>query len=294
MNVYLNPPAGLSRAMRRVSQALAAHKPKHVTIVDKRDAADLVVLHVIGITDVPELCHDLQSRGQKFSVLQYCYKTAGGDLSDWSAIWREAQSVYSYYNLEATMRFANLGGGNFYHAPLGVDAAFTQDFVEGERNTGIVTSGYVAGNGAEAIEEACLAAIHCGYPVTHLGPRPVGMKQVLSRMRMVLHISDATLAGLYRSSLFVSGLRHVEGFELPALEGLVCGARPILFDRPEMRRWYGEHAEYVTEETGTPLIESLCNVFAKGARPVTVSERQEVKAKFDWSHIAAGFWERTL
>ena len=53
MNVYVDPPRGLSRAMTRVASALKRTSPFAITNVEH--SADLVVLHVVGMTNLREL-----------------------------------------------------------------------------------------------------------------------------------------------------------------------------------------------------------------------------------------------
>lgn len=289
MKVWLQPPAELSLAMHRVSRALGNHLPTGAELALNESDADFVLLHVIGFQDVPEVVAKLEARGQKFAIMQYCR----GHLRDeWEKVWSRAACVMSYYDLQPEGRF------NFYHSPLGVDPVFVargQSATESNlRNYSILTSGYVAGPGAEAIAEPVEAAHLAGYQESvHLGPAPVGMT-VPSYMRLVHGIPDTELAEIYTTCHWVSGLRHVEGFELPAVEGLVCGARALVFDRAEMRQWYGEHAVYVPECSGQELIDLLVPLFHAPPTLVTLSERRAVAARFDWKTIAAGLWERAL
>jgi glycosyltransferase involved in cell wall biosynthesis len=154
-----------------------------------------------------------------------------------------------------------------------------------------MTSGYVSGPGAEAIEEAVMAAERAGLTSLHLGPKNVaGMTQRPFMWRTTQGIDDERLAALYRRTSWVSGLRHVEGFEMPAIEGLACGARPILFDRPDMRQWYGDLAVYVPECSRDDLIDCLIPILESPPAPVTKEERTRALRRFNWQRIAAGFW----
>jgi hypothetical protein len=111
----------------------------------------------------------------------------------------------------------------------------------------------------------------------------------------VLHgIDDATLARVYSECHFVSGLRRVEGFELPAAEGLLCGARPIFFDGPHYRAWFDTFAEFIPEAASTTWSRRSRRFSGTGARPVTDAERADAARRFDWREIARGFWDRIL
>jgi hypothetical protein len=86
-------------------------------------------------------------------------------------LWSRAAVTWSYYDLRAVMP----QDARFYHAPLGIGDHFREDYVEQPRRYGILTSGYVTGSNAEAIEEATLASERAGYPAVHLcRARPVG------------------------------------------------------------------------------------------------------------------------
>ena len=284
LNVFLAPTGLYSRAMLRVASALAQHAPSSVRIVEHRGYADLVVSHVIAPEDVPS---------EPEVVIQYCLRTTGRDYDWWLRRWQSTRMVWSYFDLLAEL--GELPGVNFYHAPLGVDAAFTQKYSEdeGPRDIPVMTSGYVSHPAGEAIEEMALAAAAVGLRVLHLGPPVVeGMPATPPGWSSVSGISDCDLAALYRQCEWVSGLRHAEGFELPVIEGLCCGARPIVFDRPDMTQWYEGHAAFVPECSGEELVDVLIEVLSHVPVPVSESERIEVARKFDWGVIARGFWER--
>jgi hypothetical protein len=279
VKVFLRPTGLFSPAMMRVARALVQYAPDPVRVVGTFDEADAVVSHVIcpGAPPVkPEI------------IIQYCLNSAECPY-DWLPRWRQALMVWSYYDLGSPE------GVNYYHAPLGVDAAFLDkcEAGEGPRDIPVMTSGCTTGPRAEAIEEPALAASSVGLRVLHLGPSAVeGMPATPPGWSSVTGISDCDLAALYRRTEWVSGLRHVEGFEMPVIEGLCCGARPIVFDRPDMTQWYEGHAAFVPECNGAELVEVLTEVFRHLPVPVGDSERAEVARKFDWGVIARGFWER--
>ncbi len=288
MKVFLQPTGLYSHAMLRVAAALERYAPDPIEVTRNADQADFRVIHAIG----PGLFHGVDEN-QPHAIIQYCLESAGYDALRWSLIWQRAQLVWSYYDLVPR------GGGQlfeFYHAPLGVDDAFVRATPNGQkRPIGAMSSGYVSGPSAEAIEEVALAAHAVGIPVVHLGPQSVeGMKARPANWSAVIGISDVELADLYLHTEWVSGLRHVEGFELPALEGLMCGARPFVFDRPDMHQWYDEHAVFVPECCGEPLIAELTELFRHKPVGVSDAERAKIADTFNWERIATGFWERLL
>lgn len=292
MRVYVDPvPAGLSQAMWRVARVLRETAPAGVQIVDSPLLADLQVIHLIGVDGMQHVS------SPSYAALQYCFSaeaTADGRNaptacdSAWMPIWRDAVAVWSYYDLPVPP------GINFYHAPLGVNSdIFKMTPAWPQRDIMMLSSGYVSGAGAEAIEACAVAVSRCGGMTAHIGPSRVqGMSQYPEHWYSVMGVTDEDLAGLYRRSLWVSGLRYREGFELPVLEGLACGARPIVFDRQDMRQWYDGHAVFVPECDGDALIDHLTIVLRNDPEPVTVEERAWIVRRFNWQALAAGFWAK--
>lgn len=286
LKVFLDPPQNLSQAMFRVAKQLRANAPADVEIVKHAHQADLQVLHVTGATDLTDVIATTKS----YSVIQYCYKTAGGSPDFWSSVWRGARLVWSYYDL------CPVAMKHFYYAPLGVDPLVFNSSVPENSRYGVFTSGYVSGPQAEAIEEVANAALYCKLPVYHLGPGKIeGMATRTERSwHAESNISDQHLARVLRTCRWVSGLRQIEGFELSVLEGFACGARPIVFDRPDMRAWYRDIAVFIPPTFGSSLEEYLKKVFETLPGAVTDEERSRILPRFDWATIASGFWEALL
>ena len=283
MNVFVDAPKHLSRAMFRVEKALKQYAPIDINFVETPAEADLQVLHVIG--------HDAYSyktEAKTFAVIQYCFKTAEGDIWDWRHFWRNSRVVWTYYP-DLPVRL----GDHVYLAPLGIDPVFRL-YSNGHTRRGLLTSGYVNGIGAEAIEEPTLAAAANNIPVFHLGPRPIGMNQLPPRWRSIHECTDQELAGYLNKVQWVSGLRYIEGFELPVIEGLACGARPIVFVRPETIYWYENHACFIEEGNPHEIREQLTDVFSREPLAVTEQEHECIRTRFDWQTIVEGFWKMVL
>jgi len=307
MKVYVEPVGLHSTAMKRIAKALRLTAPSHVEIVRNNiEDADLVVFYPVGY-DWAERFTECLSRGQQYAVVQCCLKTSGADAVMWLPWWGKAKVVWSYLDLvrESTCDFQWSFKNSsliddlttkFYYAPLGVDSSVFFDRI-GARGRNILTTGYVSGRPAEAIKESWQAANRTGREVVHIGSFPQGIEEnelpTSICWSVCLNQTDVYLAERYSVAQFVSSLRYVEGFELPAAEGLCCGAQPVLFDQPDLQHWYGDLAVYVPELEGNELVDKLVEVF-NSSRPVTKDERQTAKERFDWTKICAGFWERVL
>jgi hypothetical protein len=281
MKVFLHPTGLHSRAMLRVAEALIKYAPSDVTFAAKPAQADVQVLHVIS----EESCR-LRSKAPEYVAIQYCLKSAGGNEQDWKQFWHDARFVWSYYDLSE-----KINGNSFYFSPLGVDGSVFR--LHNFPRHSVVTSGFVSGVDAEPIEEMALAAEKHNLQINHVGPPTIqGMNQYPKKFKSHLNILDSELVDLYNSALWVSAMRHTEGFEMPAIEGLACGARPICFDRPDMHQWYNGHAVFVPESSGDELLNVLTNVLHSPPAPVTILEREQVLQKFSWPKIAKGFWQK--
>lgn len=300
LRVFVDPIPKLGIAMRRVSLALAVTAPDEVELVDNPRTADVQVLHPVG-TDVLNYLV-----APRYAVMMHCLDAVQGrggsnvpiisDDEPWRDVWSGAELVWSYYPIQKRIAALPEPRPAFYGAPLGVDGTiFKLPTSDQPRDIGAFTTGYVSGPQAEAIEEVALAAYACGMTTVHLGPAQVaGMDAIIPGWMAVSGISDEELAAIYGRTKWVSGLRHVEGFELPIIEGLACGARPICFDLPVYRRWFEGHAVFVPESDGATLTKILRDVMSKDPEPVTPAERQAVVDRFNWLTIGEGFWAALL
>ena len=291
ISVYID--RDLSRLKQvRIAQALTATAPPWARIVQDVAQADLQVLQVVSLD---------ARRGVKaprYAIIQHAQQhehRQGGrapivvpqGFNPWEALWSKALAIWSPVSISvAALNHA----AHLYLAPFGVDTAVFRPS-GGARDVGIVTSG--SNNFDEAIEEAAAAALRAGLTVVHVGPFDVeGMDARTSPgMSAVGPLTDNELAALYSRAQWVSGLRYKEGFELPVLEGLACGARPICFDTDANRTSFGDHAVYVPELTGEALVNQLATVMSHQPRQVAVQELNEVTLRYDWERLAVGYWQ---
>lgn len=312
LRVFARPIGLHSRAMIRIANAIERYAPPFVKtagdetirpleFVSDQSSADLVIFYPIGADWIP-LIEEVEAAGKRFALVQCCVKSTGASCETWAPVWWRAECVWSYLDLVRMLREERGESAalhypdRFYYAPLGIDDAFLLPYYLHTESTTVVTTGYVSGCPAEAIYEVWEAALSCGYHVTHVGPKLPGWRP---GVRIREGVSDQELRMIYRSAAFVASLRYVEGFELPALEGLVSGATPILFDQPDLRHWYRDYALYVPEVAGAELAEHLKdNVFysyKSQYKPEIIRENlRDVAARFDWSRLAGEFWQRIL
>ena len=279
-----------SNGLFRVETALEKYKPEWVDLCDNEEDADVVILHVVGRQDqVTDHINYLKSKNKKYIIIQYALRSTMRPKTDhWIPLWEDALLVWSYYNLPLwCVEDGNGVSFNFYHSPLGANhispvSGNNKDFV-------IATTGlsYLT----ESVREGIVASQRVGRKSFHLGA-DIGRNKHHVTCRT--GISDEELARYYSRCEFVSGLRRDEGFELPAVEGLLCGARPVLFDRGHYRQWYYGLGVFIPELPRPQVEDALVALFEKGADPVTKEEMEIAKKRFNWETIINNFYERVL
>jgi len=290
MKIYFETDLG-GWALVRIRQAIRENLPVDVIEVPTRGEADLVILYIIG-----RLNHNFQDidllkkGGTKVIVLQCALRsTRNPNTVDWIPLWKMADLVWSYYDLPALIREDGNGEAdfNFFHSPLGTDRQFqphsrNKDFM-------IVTLG--RSHRAESLHEVWTAVYQAGFEGCHVG-------KVFDYYPGLTYFPEgghrARIAGFLSQCHYVSCLRRKEGFELTAVEGLVCGTRPIFYDRPHYRNWFGDFGEYIPEGTPNEVIASLIDLFNRPVRKVYEQERIAAREKFNWETILKGLWERCL
>jgi hypothetical protein len=270
MRVYLeNYPK--SRAICRIETALRLYAPPQIEFVATIDEAELVIMFVFGrLEHRLNQAFELFLKGKKYVVIQLSLtSTRNPNPVDWTNLWINSKLVWSYYDLPKEF--------NFYHAPLGADPKIFNYIPLGKRYIICTTGNY---NRTECLYECEKAAKLTDQKSIH-----------------PIDVSDEELNRIYNSSHFVSGLRHKEGFEMPAVEGLFCGCLPIMFDTPNYRQWFDGYAEFIPEGTVEEVIQSLVDIFSdykKIYRVIGWRDQVELENRFDWGRIVKGFWERCL
>ena len=296
-------PTHYSRAIARIGDALQEHSgvvavkrippmakdSRRTHRVPGEDAGDVVVIFANGLRDHQQaLAERCLERGQKYAVVQIALRTTRHpNTNQWRTLWSKAAVVWSYYPLDLWIE-EDKGPKidfPFLHAPLGVNGNVFFDRSVSRTYT-VCTSGQRRGQ--EGVGECDDAVRKLGTgSIFQLGPTfPMN-----SPTTFLTELSDNALADMYSRCRWVSGLRRHEGFELPAAEGLLCGARPVLYDRPHYRQWFGTWAAYVPEESPSRVAERLTELFRAGPKPVSAEEKKVAAALFSWSSIVHRFWK---
>lgn len=271
-SVFLERPIR-SFAIERCVKALEDYCPPYMQIATQPEYANVVVLQVNG--RVEHLKKKIASYNKPYVLVQHVFKSSmNPDEQDWREVWDNAALVWSHYDLPIK---------DYYRSPLGVSSVFEKK--PQERKYLIMTSGQ--GYLQEGVRECIKAAEGIGR-VLQVGP---DCSRGHDHVDVVSGVTDAELADLYSQCRFTCGLRRIEGFELPCAEGLFSGARPVLFDQPHYRHWFGEFGEFIPENSRPDVEASLRALFLSPEKPVLAEEWALARSRFNWETIILGFYE---
>lgn len=296
MKVYLEV-GNNSRGLLRVRDALVRYAPPSIQVVHRSQDADLDIIHVYGRHDAIERrINKLRANNKPYAMIQYCLRsTMNPSTNDWLGMWLDAKAVWSYYDLnQLAIEDQNKDGNRFYrtfyqyHAPLGVDSEFINSIWEGKRKYVILASSQHALS--EGARECAFAAKRVGKPMFFLGHELRRGPDIVCKT----NLTDLELSDAYSQCRYVSGLRRVEGFELPVIEGALCGAVPIVYDRPEMRKWFNDFAIFIKEGSRQEVIDQLAELFQRTPSPINTDMRYVIQQRFNWQTIIRGFYDRIL
>lgn len=265
MRVYNYVPKNFGYGIKRIAAKLEEYKPASVKFVTNRKDADVVLLHTVGGEEVASICNN-----ERFVVLQYCYVTTGMDRYYWRSIWERSSGVVSYYDLSKDMP----KGIPFVHTPLGAD---TKEFYPMglKRNKKIFATGHVANT--ECLDVLWQACYDTKTTMYHTGEDFKFGKYY----QHLPYMTTDKLRTLLNEVEYVSCMRTIEGFEMLGMEGLFCGARPIVLDLP-CYDWYRDYSYTVREAR---LYDDLVEILSKSPDSVSPIEHAEIREEFEWSTI---------
>jgi hypothetical protein len=270
-----------SFGLSRVINALLKYLPSDIESSNEKDS-DLIILHVTGRNEhVTAQAQKILNEGKSYAVIQYVLQSSRNpDPKDWYKLWSGAKVVWSYYNLKNHIE-------NFYHAPLGSNPnIFYKEKSDKKYIVGTNGNCYKA----ECVGEVQLATWQVGGKALHIGERFNSDPFV----DYVSNPSDDAFRKLYNLCNYFSALRRKDGFEIVAVESLLSGTRPIMFDTPNYRQWFDGLVEFIPEASVGETVGNLKRLFKKSPKPVTDDEINEVKNRFDWEKIVKGFWKQCM
>lgn len=257
----------------RVRQQIQATAPEWAEIIIGEGVADAQIVLAIGATGMPELVEKTPT-----ILLQLCYESAhGGNKAFWDELWSKCLMVGSYFDLKAP---------NFVRFPMGYDpdVFYRDDSVSKKYNA--IVFGEV--DGPEEIK----SVIEAFDVVAHIAGTSIGGGIGYVRYD---NIPDDRLRGVYQRSKYCIGLRRIEGFEMPIVEGAACGCIPVTFDLECYRSWFNDFAIFLDPEkdVASQLVK-ITEVGNMDDTPFFVSEVPDMIAVsvFEQQTAWKPFWEK--
>jgi len=279
MIVYFDPGFD-SMGIGRIVTQMQKYLPEGNMVAGDPDSTELTVIHVIGRRDhVLNRAKRILSMGGQYAICQYVLESSRNpNPEDWREIWDGAKVVFSYYNLPTK---------NLYHAPLAADPnIFYKE--EQQKKYVVGSNGYDFKN--ECIGEVQLATWNVGGRGVHVGlnfnSNPI--------VDYYTNIPDDKVREIYNSCEHWSALRRKDGFEMIAVEAMLCGIRPIMFDTPNYRQWFNDLVDFIPERGVDETSGNIKHILKHGPRDLSTTEINAVKNIFSWEKTMKGFWERCL
>jgi alpha-1,3-rhamnosyl/mannosyltransferase len=116
----------------------------------------------------------------------------------------------------------------------------------------------------------------------------IASSPVTSRIRHLGVVPDDDLPALYSLARAVANLSAREGFGLPALEAMACGAPLVCADRTSFPEVVGDAAVLVDPDDESAVARALAEAIAGGAEVLARRARGLVRARdFTWARSAA-------
>jgi glycosyltransferase involved in cell wall biosynthesis len=278
MNFYAEVlPKTMGRVMYRINGEIKKYAPSWVNFVQSPEKADVQILDVIGPGSFEFLYKD------KYILMEHCLITANMPSAEYlQERLSKAILVAGYLDMLGYLEFNNF---NYFRTPWGADPKtfFPLDL---KKKYSLFSTGHVAQT--ECIDAGYEAVKRCGTEMVHVG-------HDFNFGKGFLHfedIDDSRMNSLYNQCYYVMGMRKIEGFELPIIEGLLTGTRGICLDYPVYHYWYGDLVKYVKDGEVDEVATQLVDILNSNYKPVTKDEINYVKEKFSWKVIMNTFWKK--
>lgn len=268
---YTHPSWGV--AFKRISLAFHTYAPDWVEWVEDEKDSDLNLIHVVGGGEVPML-----QLPKKKIIIQHCYFTASPQEFDYPKYWEESLLSCSFHDLTkyTTRKF------NYHGMPWGADPAVFNLHPPSIREFIVGATGHIAET--EGIDKVYEAVAQTKSKMWHTGQN-FGWDS--NRYQFIPYLHDTYFAKLLNHTQYISALRFIEGFELMAIEGLMCGARPII-TQDATYDWYREHA--YTVDTTKDIVPQLVDILSNSPRELSAEEHTKIISTFSWSTIMHNFY----
>jgi hypothetical protein len=281
--IFIHDDNRFGRAFFRISKALRDNVDSRIQFTDSPIEADVELIHYVGYGEALESYRKCKNKPY------ICFMHCTGDALEpeittpvVKSFLQNAVFIYTFHPLDKY-----IDGLNLMIGPWGVDSTLFHPCraIKPPLKYSILSTGYVAET--EAISEIYQAVKACNGRMAHVGHN-------FKYGNLYDHyegVSDERMINLYQNSVFTSGLRRTSGFELPVLEGMCCGSRPIIFDNEYYTKFFSDFAITIPESDTKTVTDALYNIFTGTINYPTDTEIANVASKFDWKVVfGREFW----
>jgi len=253
------------------------YAPPHIEFIDSPTEANLQVIDIAKLADFRNISC------KNFIINFHCRgEWSEENIQDYLPYFKKAIMVYSHLDLQKELPELT----NFVRGPWGTNHRNFFNVANNRHEFIILNTGVVPQS--EGIYESIAAADDVNKKLFHTGPNLMIKNKSYHVCKKFLSVEQ--LRYMYNSCSYTSGMRRIEGFEKTVAEGLLCGSRPICFDTPLFRYWYGDLVEYVKEGTQKETVIDIIKIFKGDYRVVTEKEREIVRKSFSWMNVAKQYW----
>jgi len=282
----------------RISKNLRKHSPNSIEFVNSYEEANFVIFHHQYLNDLNWYLHNCKK------PMIFLISELQQDKSYFNDLFSNPllKMTYTFHPLDI-LGYTNVNQNtNHVYAPWGFDEEiFNVDAVKAinsKRDNTIISFSFYDSEHHSEIYDSCRLT---GGKMLHTDFR---FHQFLRQGRVFdsnFHtfekwISDDELKEWYMSCKFVSGMRSGAGFELPVIEGAICGAKPICFNSIYYRKWFEDFSLFIPEgEYDIDMTNNIIKHFNNSDNTkMTANEIKEVRNKFCWQTIATNFWKEVM
>jgi glycosyltransferase involved in cell wall biosynthesis len=128
-----------------------------------------------------------------------------------------------------------------------------------------------------------LQLVQVGGPWPELQRRQINRLKIARSVLQVRGLDRKTLASLYRRASVVLQPSEEEGFGLPVVEALACGAILVATDLPVLREVGGEAAVYCPLANVAAWTETVCRLIERSSTVPELSVRLSHARCYSWS-----------
>lgn len=189
------------------------------------------------------------------------------------------------------------------HAPYGIDASFTPDLASEVIETQVLQwvgddpfllhVGSCIGRKRVDVLLAVLAQVRQRWPGLRLvkvgGDWSAEHLEQIEQLQLqdaIIHLRDLerqAIAALYRRAALVLQPSEAEGFGLPVVEALACGAMVIASDIPVLREVGGDGVVYCPVGAVSQWVESVHRILMAPEQAPTLTRRLAQAGRYSWS-----------